>query len=571
MKNQFYNLARRHWPLVVALLLLVPAILPFFKPGLFPMHDWTQVARVSEMRTALTDGHFPARWSRHLGFGYGMPLFTFYAPLPYYVGAGLTFLGISDITAVKALFLLTFAGSLVGIYFIAKKYFGVYGGLLAAVAFTYVPYRAVNVYVRGALSELFGMMFFVWCWWALGNLMKNKGGTSIVWLGLVAGGWLLSHNLMVIIGVPFLMGYWIYLWVSENKDSRRHFWWRSIAAGLIGVGLASFYIFPLVAEKHLTAVEALTTQGGDFRQHYVYLRQLWQSPFDYGGSLPGLLDGMSFELGKFLVILGIIAFGGLFWRRLKKLLGQAGLLGGSLLVALLMTNVRSLWVWQAIGFLPYLQFPWRYLFMAGFFLSLIIGMLPIAYRRLPSILWVVVAVGIVVAGGGIFRPDPDLPSDSLLYKNSSEFITKTVSKTLPEYVPVSLAEVVMAQEKEIEPVFERLEWGGETGGATEWLEDRTHRFVARIYPQSDGVARVNIFTYPGWQFSVDGMAVEPRVGRDLPVYEIPVQAGETQGLLIKGELKETPFRAISNTISFSTMVGLVGYVVARKVLMKDQS
>jgi hypothetical protein len=571
MKHLFIKLWRRQWPLLLSLALMIPSILPFFKPGLFPMHDWTQVVRVAEMRTALIDGHFPVRWSRHLGFGYGMPLFSFYAPLPYYVGVGLTFMGLSETAAVKVLFILTFAGSLIGIYLIAKKYFGMYGGLLAAVAFTYLPYRAVNVYVRGALSELFGMMFFVWCWWALGNIRDKKNWLSVVWLGAAVTGFLLSHNLMVVMGTPFLLVYGMYVWGKEKPEARGRLVIRSLTAGLIGVLLSSFYLLPLVAEKHLTAVDALTTQGGDYRQHFVYLRQLWQSPFAYGGSLPGLLDGMSFELGKFLVVLALIAFGGFIGGRKKKLLGWIGLVMGGLIGALFMTNERSLWLWQTFGFLSYLQFPWRYLFVAGFFLSLIIGMLPVVFRRLPALVWVGLAVGMVVAGESIFNPDPELPSDSHLYKTSSKYITETVSKTLPEYMPLALVEVVMAQEKEIQPVFERLVFEGETGSPTEWHEDTTHRFAARIYPLNNGVARVNIFTYPGWQFSVDGMGVEPQVGGSLPVYEIPVQASETQGILIKGELKETPFRAISNTISFSTMVGLVGYVVARKVLMKDQS
>lgn len=571
MKTLFIDLIRRYWPLMMALALMIPAILPFFRPGLFPMHDWTQVARVAEMRTALLDGHFPVRWSRHLGFGYGMPLFTFYAPLPYYLGAALTFLGLSEMSAVKILFVLTFAGSLAGMYLIAKKYFGGYGGLLAAVAFTYLPYRAVNVYVRGALSELFGMMFFVWCWWAMGNLAVKKSWLSVVWLGLALAGFLLSHNLTVVIGSPFLLAYGIYIWGKENPRARWRLVIRFIAAGLMGVGLTSFYLLPLVAEKHLTAVDALTTQGGDYRQHFVYLRQLWQSPFDYGGSLPGLLDGMSFELGKYLVVLAGVTLVGIIWGRQKKSVGLTGLLVGSLIGALLMTNERSLVVWQAFGFLPYLQFPWRYLFVAGFFLSLLVGMLPMVYRRLPSLVWVGVAVGIVVTGGVIFKPDPDASSDSSLYKTSKQYITETVSKTLPEYVPVVLAEVVMAQEKEIKPAFKRLEFNGESGQPIEWLDESTHRFVARIYPLSDGVVRVNIFTYPGWQFAIDGEVVEPQINRDLPVYEMPAVATDTRGMIIEGRLKETPFRAFSNVISFSTMVGLAGYFIALRLFLKDQS
>ena len=75
-----------------------------FQPELFYVHDFLHAARIAEMARGLSDLHIPVRWSQNFGYGYGMPLFQFYAPLPYFFGALLYLGGFSIIIAVKALF-----------------------------------------------------------------------------------------------------------------------------------------------------------------------------------------------------------------------------------------------------------------------------------------------------------------------------------------------------------------------------------------------------------------------------------------------------------------------------------
>ena len=60
--------------------------LTLFKKGFFKMHDFTHVARLVELDKAVKDGHFPPRLAKDLGWGYGMPLFHFYGPMPYFLG-----------------------------------------------------------------------------------------------------------------------------------------------------------------------------------------------------------------------------------------------------------------------------------------------------------------------------------------------------------------------------------------------------------------------------------------------------------------------------------------------------
>src|SRR3990170_8274901 len=88
-------------PLILVVALSIVTIQPLISNGFFPMHDDTQPARLYEMAQALKDGQFPVRWVKDLGYGYGYPIFNFYGPLPYYLGAGFMFLGVDALVATK--------------------------------------------------------------------------------------------------------------------------------------------------------------------------------------------------------------------------------------------------------------------------------------------------------------------------------------------------------------------------------------------------------------------------------------------------------------------------------------
>ncbi len=94
---------KKYIPFVFIILLSFWAIKPLLNNGFFPMHDDTQVARVYEMKKALADGVFPVRWSQDLGYGYGYPIFNFYAPLAYYVGGYINLLGFNSLNATSPL------------------------------------------------------------------------------------------------------------------------------------------------------------------------------------------------------------------------------------------------------------------------------------------------------------------------------------------------------------------------------------------------------------------------------------------------------------------------------------
>src|SRR5579859_6632569 len=90
--------------LLIAFLITLPTILPFFNPRFFYTQDYIFIARQQQMTTVLKDGQLPARWAPDLRFG--EPVFNFYASLPFYVGVLINLLGFNVLWTTKILFML---------------------------------------------------------------------------------------------------------------------------------------------------------------------------------------------------------------------------------------------------------------------------------------------------------------------------------------------------------------------------------------------------------------------------------------------------------------------------------
>src|SRR3989338_301809 len=199
------NLIKRNWGILAVILLYFWAIKPFFVPGFFPMHDDTQVARVFEMGKALKDGVFPVRWVADLGYGYGYPIFNFYAPLAYYVGGFFNILGFDALTATKIMMILGILLSGVFMYLLAREFWGKLGGVVSGLFYVYAPYHALDIYVRGDVAEFWSYAFIPLMFWGVYKVFKDPKWKWAVAGSLGYAGVILSHNLTAMMVTPFLI------------------------------------------------------------------------------------------------------------------------------------------------------------------------------------------------------------------------------------------------------------------------------------------------------------------------------------------------------------------------------
>lgn len=131
------------------LLFIVPTFFRLIRPGFFPMQDDLQAFRIQQMDKCFDDMQIPCRWVPDAGYQYGYPQFIYYPPSVYYLGAILHRAGLQYIDAVKILFVLGYIASALAMFVLIRSFLGRWPGVAAALIYSYVPYKAVEVYVRG--------------------------------------------------------------------------------------------------------------------------------------------------------------------------------------------------------------------------------------------------------------------------------------------------------------------------------------------------------------------------------------------------------------------------------------
>lgn len=437
---------------ILVILMTIPAIRTLLFPGFFPMHDDTQPARVYEMAKSLSYGQFPVRWVPDLGYGYGYPLFNFYAPLPYYIGALFALSGIDILVSTKLMigigfFLAAFTMFLLGRYISRSDL----GGIVASILYTYAPYHAVQVYVRGAIGELYAYAFLPL--FGLGLMMLFKGKKEgkrwvnshtilAVVLGSIAlAGILLSHNVIGFVTLFFtlvlLFGFSLYT-MMYRKSIQTLLMLMTII--FFGIGLSAFFTFPALFEKSFTKVEELTKGGSDFRQHFLFIDQLWDSPWGYGGSASGNQDGMSFKIGKTHLILGFIScafFIFLYWKKRLQRFQMISFLSWIFLIVLstfFMLDISSIFYRTIPGF-PYIQYPWRFLVYTLFGISLLPTILFTHMRKhFQIVITILLSIIVLWVNAKYFSPKENLLISSQEYVNQDALHTR-YSKISDEYMP----------------------------------------------------------------------------------------------------------------------------------------
>lgn len=555
-------LARFFAPWIICFILVLPASARLFDTPLFVAHDYTHVGRITEMVNTLRSGQFPPRWSQQLGFGYGMPLFSFYAPLPYYVGSILVLLGIPVTFSVALLFFTATWGSSLTMYYLTRrKNGGIIVPLAAAALFTYLPYRAVDMYVRGALGELWGIWLLALTILSLQKLFRAPRNTSILLYAFSLALFLLSHNLMVLLGLPLVTAYSIFELLQRRKSLKKSVV-RLFAGSLLGFSMASFFLVPMFFEKQHTSVSTLAHIQGGYSNHFVYWKQLIASEFGYGGSIEGIYDGLSFSLGYsawlsiLLCVFAIVRF--LFQPSNRNSLARISFWFVALLVSLFFTSSKSFPVWNAFDSLSFVQFPWR-------FLSIVLIVIPVLFAvSLNTITsaWikrtiVVVTFGLLLFEVKNFKPNPAPPDPSVSTHSDSTFIKKDLSKTIPDYIHPRLSDIVVDASKTLDPPLNRFETTPSI--RFEVTADSASGAQAIFAPSQEPLTvRANIFDFPGWQWKLDGIPVAHVKAAPLPVMEYVLQPSP-RARTLSVVWSETPLRQISNGISMVSWIIVIIY------------
>lgn len=557
------NIIRKNYTLILALFLSFWAIRALFAPGFFPIHDNEQVARLFDLDQALKAGNIPPRIAPNLGFGYGYPFFNFYPPFAYYVAEIFKIIGFSYIGSIK---LMVGSGFILGsffMYLLSKEFFGKLGGLLSAVFYTYAPYHAVDVYVRGAFPEFWSMVFLPAIFWSLYKLKQSCKWRFFIFSIIFTSSLILTHNLVAIMAAPFIFS-WIIFLILTSKNKKKF----SLAAFavLISSFLATSYFWmPSFFEKQYTMINLLTTELANYSQHFACINQFWSSPWGYGGSIAGCADGLSFQIGKLHIILSILACilaFKLFIDRKTRIAGIALFIFiAFLLFSIFMATSYAQFVWDRIDFLWYIQFPWRFLIFSSLFSSLLAGSLVLipSPKILKYILTIFIVAGVIWLNGKHFAPsqllfgvkDPDYVSQEKIRWDASIIAWEYVPKGIATKKSNIDTTIIDINKDEIARKSFQVISGDMIVTQTQDLPQEKKYTVSS---NKNSVLRINTYSFPGWKVYVDGKEVTYTDNNKLKLVTLNPLVGSHA---IVAKFTDTKIRTWGNLISLVSILALI--------------
>ncbi len=549
------KILRNNFSIATLFALSIFAILPLLHSGFFNIHDDTQVQRVFEMKSALLAGMFPVRWVPDLGYGYGYPIFNFYAPLPYYVGGFLSLLGLNALLATKIMILIGVIGAAFTMYILAKEFWGKIGGVFSSLLYLYAPYHGLNAYIRGDIGEVYSYFFIPLIFYGIWKFYKTQKFAYLMIGSLGYGAVIISHNLSGLMISPFVLLTALILIIKK----------RNLALLLIpimGILLSAFYSLPAFLEINYTNVVSTIGGKADFHNHVVCIRQLWDSPWMYGGSIPGCVDGLSFRLGKLHILFAPIAILSsiIFIKKEKEKLFILLASIIALLFSIFLMIGQSKIIWEAIPFMNFFQYPWRFLLIASFFSSFVAGSIIYSLSKFQKInnkfisfgVYLVLLVSPVVLYSKLFSPQKYLLKTSEDYTNALS-LNWTTSKISDEYMPKGF---------ETPKNLSKISTAKIEGKAIQVrnIEKNTKKLSAQIETSKPTNVTIHIPYFPAWKYYLNGKKVDATEISTGVSINIP--QGSSQ---IDARFEQTNIEKISNLLSISgILILLTGIIYAKQ-------
>jgi hypothetical protein len=573
-KSPIPNSVVGHWSLVIFLSCII-AVLPLLRADSPCTHDGgAHYFRVVATRQALQDGLLFTRFLPDLAFGYGYPFYNYRAALSYYLALVFHLVGLSLPMALNLVYALSIVGSALAAYLLARDLFGPQAGIVAAVAYAYTPYQFLDALLRGNLPESVVLALVPLILWAFRRLALSGQRRWFLIGAFSLAALYLTHNISSLIFTPILVAFLFVLWLVYRREGH----WVVVGGALVlALGLAAFFWGPALLEKGYVQLHmSRSTRNNDFHFNFISLAEMFPlfAPVDTSLMNPP----MRFHLGLVQaalagagLLVGIIQTSKQESKEAKERRANLIFFGVFAAACVFMSTRASLWLWDHVPLLPFIQFPWRFVGRATLPVALLVGAsIPTpqyasriahhASRLLPLIL---VSVLILIALPYTYPPDGYCPSapyptinDLFAYEHRSKRAGLAATGAFfPRWVqrrPVGSP----LEEQYAAGSVARFDGTALPAGASVAEADYGAN-QARIVVETPAPfrARYLAFYFPGWRVQVDGESAEitPSDPEGLITFEVP--AGRH---ILTVRFGETPLRLAADAISVFSLVLLLG-------------
>jgi hypothetical protein len=550
--------------IATVLVIIWPALAPLALDGLAMTHDGLiHVQRLIALEAAARHGALLTRWLPDLAYGYGQPLFLYYAPLAYAPALAARLLGAGHVASIEIASGLALVLSALAMYLFARSMVGPLAASVAAIVYAVLPYQLVDLYVRGTLAESWAFVWLPLCAWCLVKAWIDRRPRWSVGLAIALAALVLTHNITALLYLPALLALAFALQLRHRDGGVPR---RPVAALAAGLALSAWFWLPAIAERGLVQIDQ-TLIPELFASFFV---RAWppirlEPLYDYRAPVSMAVGSPIFWPQLGLVQAVITIAGAVAAVRLRGSGRAVAIWALVLALGSYVLQLRPLApVYDLVPLLTFVQFPWRLLAILGFGSAILAGLLVqaatdrVAVRALVAAIVVGASLATAVA-----RLDPEVaPIDERLLSIETigrlELADYGLGTTHGgEYLPVTSGQRNAARFRKT--VLDAGDDSAPSEGSrtsalhVERLDWRPDQLVAEVTASAADRLVVHQFAFPGWTARIDDAPVQTSAVGPLGLLAVDVPAGRHVVTLRWGW---TPLRALAAAVSVLAVLGL---------------
>lgn len=523
---------------------------------------------------------FYPRWFDEMHYGFGAPVFNFYAPLSYYFALLFRIFGLSLPLCYALGYGLAVGVGTVGVYVWAREIgYSELASFAGSAAMCSAPYLYMNTTHRGAYPETWGLALAPWVFWAALIMVRTKNRAAPFIFTVIFAALILTHNLVAFIIAPLLSFYiWALLFFDPTATlfQKISSFIHHFSFVILSIALAAFYIIPVALESKY--VFLTRTIVADFFYSFSSFSELLAWPIHFDPLRLNNPVGRTYSIPA--LALSVIG-GGLMLLSLLRLRTSHSTQKAKLRESFFFTLHFLLFVILTYGSLPFseifwvsfplvrfIQLPWRLLGPAAIFLALLtsatVEMLLPKIRQ-PFIryflfftfllsLWLFVLPWTFHQPFNLFPANPspatvikhELNAGLIGTTSNGEFVPQwvyefpVVDLMLPRYEKESMPSHIAALPEGVKCQTVNL-----TLKSEEVKCEATKEFTLSFYR----------FYFPGWVATIDNQEVPLNIAAPNGNMAIAVAAGSHT---IKVALQPTAPQAAGTSISLVGLIVLLG-------------
>ncbi|MEK9147282.1 MAG: 6-pyruvoyl-tetrahydropterin synthase-related protein [Patescibacteria group bacterium] len=518
--------------LILLVILSLVTLWPFFKKGFFESHDgeW-MVIRFTAFHQALTSGQFPVRYVERLNNNYGYPVLNFLYPLPFYLAEIPKVLGLGFVDSIKAVFIASTVISSLAMYWALSRIATYTAAFAGAIIYLFIPYRFVDLYVRGSLGEIVALAVVPVIAGCILKLREKKQIYAPI-LALAVGLLILSHNVIAVLFLPFFL---VMSRIILGKNIIGY-----VPSFILGIATTTFFWLPALYDLKLVRISQIKVS--EITDHLVDFSKLIFPSWGYGPN-PNSPDGLSVQIGLVAVFIFLATLTIMIATKTKnkQSFSSNNLISYMLIafVLITLTNTKlALTFWQNLPGADAIQFPWR-MHSILIFITAFLAAFVIDSAKNKTLLVALVAVAAITSTIFYTKPSTFVDRGDNYYATNED-----TTNSRDEYLPI------WVRLKPKDRPAEKIELVGPGQIVTKSQEHLKYEAVYESPAQTS--LKINTVYFPQFVAKVDGRPSQISYDNDLGVISVKLPSGSHKAII---SYTSSPVARASEVISLLALFG----------------